>query len=341
MAGAWMRMVAGAMVHTAVAAGALACLAFPARAGERSLIAGFHAGDEVRYTFTVRGDETTSITGKTGMGAQANSTETVGVLFRCKADTIPLCILDVVYESFHISMDTPQGKVDLDVGGPAPDASASELARDVYRNLHGIVGTTVTLNTAPGSGEITAFRGGEQLLKTPGASVLRRYLDKDLFTATFGPILQLKSNSSSPPPGEKWYVKRNIFAYAHPGKTPIWETRMVDNVLADIATIKGAMLANATGEVSDKTPAFFRNVSGNVVYTWDLSRGKLLSANRTEVINSRFLSDKVLKESDLITKSSLELVKPKEDAAAEKPTDKPAVKSPEGAAPTNDGKGKP
>ncbi len=343
MASGFNGLLAGAIVALGVLAGS----AMPAPAGEKSLIAGFNAGDEVRYTFNARNDETTSITGKTGVGAQSLSTEKVVMLVRCKAQTIPLSILEVVYESFHFELDSPSGRVEVDLGGPAPGADAPQLARDLYQNLHGIVGTTLTITIAPGSGEITQYRGGEQLLKTPGASVLRRYLDKDLFTATFGPILQLKANSSSPPPGQEWWVQRNIFAYAHPGKSPVWETRVVDNVLADIATIKGTSRASGNPEGSDKAPAFFKSVSGNVVYTWDLFRGRLLLVNRTEAVNSRFAADRALKDSDLVTKSTLEFVKPSEKPAekpaeksAEKPAEKPAPRQ-EPAKPGVEGKGAP
>jgi hypothetical protein len=331
MASGWTRWIKSAIILGVTLAGGEA----PAWAGEKSLIAGFRTGDEVRYAFNVSNDETTSIAGKTGVGAQSLSTEKVVLVVRCKAETIPLCILEVVYESFHIELDTPSGRVEVDLGAAAPDAGAPQLARDLYQHLHGIVGTTLTINTAPGSGEITQYRGGEQLLKTPGTSVLRRYVDKELFTATFGPILQLKSNTASPPPGQEWWVQRNVFAYAHPGKTPIWETRVVDNVLADIATIKGTMRATGNAEGSEKAPALFKSVSGNAVYTWDLFRGRLVSVNRTEVINSRFAADKATKDSDLVSKSTLTLVPPPVKAA-DAPTTRPP---PEKAAP--DAKGAP
>ncbi len=279
-------------------------------AGERSLIAGFHTGDEVRYTFTARGNETTSLTGQTGAGAHSLSTEKVGVLIRCKAETVPLIILEVVYETFSISLDSPQGNVEVDLGGPAPGPDAPQLSQDLYRHLHGIAGTTLTINIAPGSGEITRFQGGEALLKTQGASVLRRYLDRDLFSSTFGPIFELKPNSVSPPPGEKWYVQRHIFAYAHPGKSPVWETRLVDNVLADIATIKGSTRASGDPAGAEKAPAFFKTVNGESTFVWDLVRGRLISGTRTDVVNSRFVQDKANKDSDLIVKSELEIVKP-------------------------------
>ena len=126
-----------------------------AMAGNKSLIAGLSTGDELRYTFTLSTDETTSMTGKVGAGTRSTATETVGILVRVKADTKVLDIVEIVYESFRISMDTDKGKVEMDLAGPEPDAQAPPRVRDVYAKLHGLVGTVITINVTPGSGEIT------------------------------------------------------------------------------------------------------------------------------------------------------------------------------------------
>lgn len=296
-----------------------------AQAGDKSLIAPFTTGDEARYTYTARNEETAGLTGNPGLGANSISTETVGLVVRCKADTTALRIFEVTCESFRLTLDSPLGKVDVDLGGAAPGDDANPLAREIYKTMHGIVGLTLTLNTAPGSGDITMFRGGEELLKTSGGGLLRRYLDRDYFTATFGPIFQLKSNSAAPPPGQEWWMQRHIFGFGHGGKSSVWETRVVETVLADIATVKGTTRATGNPEGSEKAAVFFKSITGEVVYKWDMARSRLLSATRTESIASRYTTNDMMRESDVITKSTLEFVKPgakTPEKAAEKPVEK-------------------
>lgn len=326
----------------------LLAMVHAAPAGDKSLIAGFTTGDEVRYTYTARNEETAGITGKPGFGAHSVSTETVGLLVRCKADTVALRIIEVVIESFRITLELPVGKADVDLGGPPPAESEPAIARELYKSMHPIVGLTLTLNTTPGSGDITQFSGGDALLKSAGASLLRRYLERDYFTATFGPIFQLKSNSAAPPPGQEWWMQRHIFAYAHGGKSSVWETRVVETVVADISTVKGKTRATGNPEGSEKAAVFFKSITGDVVYKWDMVRSRLLSATRTESIASRFDSNGMLRESDVITKSTLEMVtpaaKPTEKQSGkpiEKPAEKPAAPSEVPAAGGSDGKAKP
>ncbi len=297
-----------------------------ARAGDKSLIAAITNGDEMRYTYTARNDETSGITGNPGLGAASVSTETVGLVIRCKADTTALRIIEVTYESFRLTLDSPVGKLDIDLGGPAPGSDATPLAREIYASMHGIVGLTLTLNTAPGSGDITLFHGGEALLKSTGIGLLRRYLERDYFTATFGPIFQLKSNSAAPPPGQEWWMQRHIFALPHAGKTSVWETRVVETVLADISTIKGKTRATGNPEGSEKAAVFFKSITGDVVYKWDMFRSRLLSATRTESVASRFTTNSLLRESDVKTTSTLEFVKPipkRAEPSSEQPASKP------------------
>lgn len=323
-----MRNACGRLVVRVVAAAiALMAMAHAARGGDKSLIAGLTTGDEIRYTYTARNEETAGITGKPGFGAHSVSTETVGLLVRCKADTVALRIIEVVIESFRVTLESPMGKADVDLGGPPPAESEPAIARELYKSMHPIVGLTLTLNTAPGSGDITQFSGGEALLKSSGASLLRRYLERDYFTATFGPIFQLKSNSAAPPPGQEWWMQRHIFAYAHGGKSSVWETRVVETVVADISTIKGKTRAIGNPEGSEKAAVFFKSITGEVVYKWDMARSRLLSATRTESIASRFDTNGMLRESDVITKSTLEMVLPgakASDKPAGKPVEKPA-----------------
>ena len=158
--------------------------------------------------------------------------------------------------------------------------------------------------------------------------MLRRYVDQDLFRTLVGPIFQLKSNSWAPPPGEPWYVQWNVFAYAHPGKITVWETRTVDNVLADITTVKATTRATGNPEDASKGPAFFKSISAEATYKWDLVRGRLTSAARTETISSRFTRADHLYDSDLIVKSTLAPASPVPAKTPEpiKPTAQPEVK---------------
>ena len=320
--------LARSVVCSIVALVAMMPLVPAARAGDKSLIAALNNGDELRYTYTARNDETSGITGNPGLGAASVSTETVGLVIRCKADTTALRIIEVTYESFRLTLDSPAGKLDIDLGGPSPGSDATPLAREVYASMHGIVGLTLTLNTAPGSGDITLFHGDDGLLKSTGVGLLRRYLERDYFTATFGPIFQLKSNSAAPPPGQEWWMQRHIFSLAHAGKTSVWETRVVETVLADISTVKGKIRATGNPEGSEKAAVFFKSITGEVVYKWDMFRSRLLSVTRTESVSSRFASNALLRETDVKTTSTLEFVKPapkRPEPAAQQPTAKPIV----------------
>ena len=297
-----------------------------ASAGVKSLIAGLRTGDEMRYEYSLRCEESAMVVGKVGVGTQTINTETVGVLIRVKAETTALDIVEVVYESFRITMDSPLGKLELDLAGPPPNGAAIPGAHELYDKLRPLVGVVLTLNIAPGSGEITTMRGGEHLLTAPGAPVFRRYIDPALFRTTWGDVFQLKSNSAMPPPGEPWYVNAPILAYGRAGKTSVWETRKVDNVLADIATIKGEVRATGNPAEASKNAVFFKSISSDRVYKWDTFRGRLLATTRNEAINTRYERAGTMYDSDLIAKSSLEFVPtaPAKPAASPTPTPTPA-----------------
>ena len=340
--------MSGRMQWTKSVALACACAcvlgaAGAASAGVKSLIAGLRNGDEMRYTFSLHAEESTMVKDKPGVGTQTVNTETVGVLIRVKAETTALDIVEVVYESFHITMDSPLGKLDLDLGGTPPDGTAAPLAHELYDKLHGLVGLVITLNIAPGSGEISTMHGGEELLKAPGAPVFRRYVDPDLFRTTWGDVFQLKSNSMMPPPGDPWYVKAPILAYGRAGKTSVWETRKVETVLADIATIKGEVRATGNPEDAGTAAVFFKSISSDCIYKWDTFRSRLLSATRNEAISTRSERGNIMYDSDLLAKSTLEFVPPgsvKPKTPAPKPTEtpKPAAPPTPAQAPAPDGK---
>jgi hypothetical protein len=303
-----------------VAAMAIACASpSAARAEDKSLIATMRIGDEIRYTFHVQCDETKSVKGRPSAGTETITTEDVGMVLRVKAVTTALNIVELTFESYKVSMDSGQGKVQIDLGGPQPDDKGSPIARDLYGKLHGLVGTVLTLNTAPGSGEITMFQGGEQLLASPGGPALRRYLDPDLFKSRFGTIFQLKSNSAMPQPGQPWYVQGHVFTFAHMAKTPVWETRTVEGMEADIAKVTGATHASGNPADAAKSPVFMKGVIADSVYKWDTVAGRLVSATRNEVINSSSERTGVSYDSDLVSKSTLELVVPAPKAKTSAP----------------------
>jgi hypothetical protein len=302
------------------AIGAVAALALSTHtfAGVPSLIAGLHTGDELRYTYALTIDETISLTGKTGLDAvpiRTVSTQTVIVAFRVIADTTATDIVEATFESVKVGMDTEGMKFDVDAGAPLDD-KASDPARQVYGWFHPLVGTKLTLNVSPGSGEVNTVQGGEEALKASGAGSphLQRYLDPSLFRAAFGPVFQLKSNSSMPPPGDRWYVKPQL--YARGVKAPVWETRSVEVVEGDIANIRGISHASAKPEDAPKTKVFFRGVDTTIDYWWDTVRGRLTKTQGTATIGTRFdragasanAAGSMMQDSDMLCTWTLELI---------------------------------
>ena len=326
-----------------IAIGAAACAVMAASASSsfgdvKSLIAGLHTGDEMRYTFNIRCGETSVPRGTTGVGIETVTTESVGMVVRAKADTTALDIVEVAFESYKVSLDFGQGKTEIDLGGPAPDEKAPALARELYDKYHPLLGTVLTLNVSPGSGEITTFHGGEDLLKSPGGSALRRYVDPDLFKGRFGEIFQLKSNSMMPPPGNPWYVQGHVMAFAHVAKCPVWETRVVENMEADVAKITGT--THATGDQGDaaKGAVFVKSVIADTAYKWDTMRGRLVSLKRSESISTSFSRGSVPFDSDLVSTSTLELVAPESKTKPATPASAPPLPPPPSPADAAGGK---
>lgn len=320
-------------VRAMLAAGAMLLAALHALAGVPSLIAGLHRGDELRYIYTLTTDETIALSGTSGPDAvpmRAVSKQTVGVVFRVTADTTATNIVEATFETVRISMEAEGMKFEVDVNARAPDEWASAAARDAYGWFRPLVGATLTLNIAPGSGEITTVRGGDETLKAAGAGSghLRRYLDADLFRAAFGPVFQLKSNSVMPPPGEKWYIKAHV--YARGAKAPVWETRRVELVEGDVANIKALTRASAKPEEGAKSSVFFRAVDTSADLWWDTVRGRLTKAKGTATIATRFdrlagaagAAGAVLQDSDLLCTWTLEMTEPAKPAPH--PTPAPA-----------------
>lgn len=308
----------------------------PALAGVPSLIAGLHMGDEVRYAYTLTTEELTSITGKTGPESRPMrtvSTQTVFIAFKVTAETTALTIVEATFENAAVSMQAGDTAVAIDAGARTPPGEdASPGARDLYAWFHPLVGAKLTLNIAPGSGEITSITGGDELLKGVGGPHLRRYVDPDLFRANFGCVFQLKSNSPMPPPGQKWYIKAH--AYGRGAKAPVWETRVVESETGSVATIKSVVKASAKPEDSAKAAVFFRGVNADGSYWWDTARARLNKAVRSETIQTRYEvgaeagkpGSGVHQDSDLICRSALELI--------EKPVATPASNTPPDAPPT-------
>jgi hypothetical protein len=306
-----------------------------------SLIARMHRGDELRYTYTLTTDETISLTGRTGLDAvpvRAVSNQAIGVVFRVTADTTAMNIVEATFETVKVGMEVEGLKFDVDVNAAAPDEKATQASRDVYGWFKPLVGVKLTLNVAPGSGEITTVQGGEDALKAAGtgAGHLRRFLDAELFRATFAGVFQLKSNSSMPPPGEKWYVKTHVYARA--SKAPVWETRSVEVVEGDIATVKGLTHASAKPEDSAKAKVFFKSVEAATTYTWDTLRGRMTKAQGSQTIGTRFdraggasgVDGALMQDSDLACRWTLEMVEPAKTVTH--PTPKLAEKPSEPAA---------
>ena len=311
---------------------ALLSLCATSLAGVPSLITPLRLGDEFRFSYTLSTEEVTSITGKTGPESQPTrvlSTQTVFIAFKVTAETTALSIVEVTFENAAVSMQTGDMRIAIDAGAAAAlGEDAQPGSRDLYAWFHPLVGAKLTLNIAPGSGEITSITGGEELLKGVGGPHLRRYLDPDLFRANFGCIFQLKSNSPMPPPGQKWYAKTH--AYGRGVKAPVWETRSVESEEGSIARISAVVKASAKPEDSAKASVFFRSVSAEGTYSWDTLRARLTKAVRSETIQTRYEigPDKgtagagVRQDSDLTCRSALEAIdKP---AAKDAPTPKDA-----------------
>ncbi len=310
-----------------------------ARAGVPSLIAGLHRGDELRYIYTLTTDETISLTGKTGLDAvpvRAVSKQSVGVVFRVAADTTAMTIVEATFETVKVGMEAEGMSFDVDVAAAAPDdkaGGATAAARDVHGWFRPLVGAKLTLNIAPGSGEITTVQGGEETIKAAGAGAghVRRYLDAELFRAAFGPVFQLKSNSSMPPAGERWYIKTH--AYARGAKAPVWETRWVELVEGDVANVRGLTHASAKPEDAPKSRVFFRGVDTSTNFWWDTLRGRLTKAKGSATIGTRFdrvggvsgggaVDGAVMQDSDLLCSWTLEMVE--KDRAIVNPAPTPA-----------------
>ncbi|HVU64000.1 MAG TPA: hypothetical protein VHC70_08485 [Phycisphaerales bacterium] len=329
-------MAANPLARAAVIAASLAMNA-AASAGVPSLIAGLHAGDELRYAYTLTTEEVTSITGKTGpesLPTRVVSNQTVFLTCKVTAETTASDIMEVTFDNVAVSMQAGDVSVGVDAGSPTiPDEKANPGSHDLYAWFHPLVSAKLTLNIAPGSGEITSITGGEDLLKGVGGPHLARYVDPDLFRANFGCIFQLKSNSQMPPPGQKWYTKTTV--YARGVKAPVWETRWVEGEEGGIADIRSLVKASAKPEDSTKVSVFFRSVDSSGDRWWDTTKGRLTKAVISQTIQTRFQIGEpgaggvgVLQDSDLSCRSALEIIEtpPAKPAggAAQRPPPPPA-----------------
>lgn len=285
-------------------------------------------GDTFRYVYRLETDETLTQVDKPNPNALATkSIQETQVLFTVAADTTSGNIVDATFETFRVWVDLQDRLLPVDVSAANPPAESDVAARQIYERFRPLVGLTARLNVSI-SGEITHITIPESIKAEPAWPVFRRYLDQDLFRATFGPIFTLKSDGPLLNIGEPWYYR--VHAYARATECAVWETRTLQGVVGSIATVTGQTKATGKPEDFQNKPVAFLDMDVKCEYAWNVERARLLKHTRNDTIRTRFHREGMVMNSDLIGASTLTL---KEDNLLTIPV-KPAAPPTPAAAPT-------
>lgn len=221
----------------------------------------FKKGEEIRFTMNL---DTSGRDVTPGAGEQTKSTQQqIGLLLRVK-DSNPEtgATLDLVYESFKITVKAPTGDVSFDSSKPADKDDMTDQV------LRGIVGLTLKVKV-DANGEITEVSGGDG----GAASALSgQFSGAEMIKGVFGPVFSVKKGTPKVSVGESWTTEDVLQGGA--ASTRVKMTHTLKSVQGNNANIdiKGSVVMDPSSG-GMKAGVKDSSISGRAV--WDIERGML------------------------------------------------------------------
>lgn len=259
----------------------------------------FKAGQELRYTMTLKGVNDSKIDGLPEASQKQVSDQRIDFHLKVvSSDSEKGSTVQLVYDALQLKLQAGDTKVEFDSTKPAkkpaaPKAKApagSPPATDPLADastdqldsvLRSLVGTTLTLTVAP-DGTITQVTGGEQLAGALAMAGSGQLADPQGVRDLFGPVLSTRATKAQAKVGETWQHVDKV-EVGLLGNLKITTNYKLASAAGSTATVKFDGKIDLDSEASAQTPTFKLNdtrYEGS--YLWDTEAGALRSLDQVQ-----------------------------------------------------------
>lgn len=222
----------------------------------------FKKGQEIRFTLNL---ESAGKQVAPGAGDQTSTTtsQQIGLLLRVgEANPETGATLDLVYESFKMSLKAPTGDVTFDSSKPADKDDPTDQV------LRSIVGLSLKVKVNP-DGEITSVDGGEDGL---AGALAGQFTGADMIKGVFGPVFNVKPGKPKAAVGESWTTEDVLQGGAASTRVKMVHTlRSLQGGNANIDINGSVTIDPSSGAL--KAGVKDSSITGKAV--WDTERGML------------------------------------------------------------------